>query len=180
MKKSGFAILILATGLSFGTARANAQGPAGSGATAAASSNSGSSGSSHSMNPLKWVKKGKSSDRAPASAGQNKLLTARLQEKGVLGADGDVSAACAIFKSVSDCLAALHASHNVGLNFDCVRADVTGVQTSADVSGCKGPVGDKPVSLNEALKRLKPEADAKAETKSAEQQAKDDLKSIGA
>ena len=85
-----------------------------------------------------------------------------------------------MFKHLSDCLASLHESHNVGLDFNCVRADVTGVQTNADISGCKGPVGDKALSLQDALKRLKPEADAKAEAKSAEQQAKDDLKAVGA
>ncbi len=156
MKKTSFAVLILAAGFSFGTAQANAQGPAGVGATAAASSNSSSSSGSHSMNPIKWIKKDKSSANSVSGADQNKRLTA--------------------LKNLSDCVAALHASHNTGLNFNCVRADVTGVQTSADLSGCKGSIGDKAVSLQEALKRLRPEIDAKAEAKSAEKQAKDDLK----
>jgi hypothetical protein len=180
MKKTGFAVLILAAGFSFGTTQANAQGPAGVGATAAASSSSSGSGSSHSLNPIKWIKKDKSSSNSAPSTDQNKRLTARLQQNGVLAADGDVSTSCATFKNLNDCVAALHASHNVGLDFNCVRADVTGVQTSGDVSGCKGPIGDKAVSLQEALKRLKPEVDSKAEAKSAEKQAKDDLKEIGA
>jgi hypothetical protein len=176
MKKTSFAVLILVAGFSFGTAQANAQGPAGVGATAAASSNSSSSSGSHSMNPIKWIKKDKSSANSVSGADQNKRLTTRLQQNGVLAANGDVSTACATFKNLSDCVAALHASHNTGLDFNCVRADVTGVQTSADLSGCKGSIGDKAVSLQEALKRLRPEIDAKAEAKSAEKQAKDDLK----
>jgi len=176
MKKTGFAVLILATGFSLGAAQANAQGPAGVGATAAASKSSSGSGSSHSMNPIKWIKKDKPASNSASSTDQNKRLTARLQQSGVLAADSDVSSACATFKNLNDCVAALHASHNVGLDFNCVRADVTGVQTNADISGCKGPIGDKAVSLHEALKRLKPEVDAKAEAKSAEKQAKDDLK----
>ncbi|MBS1839642.1 MAG: hypothetical protein JSS69_00465 [Acidobacteria bacterium] len=181
MKKTGFAVLILATGCSFGAMQVNAQGPAGVGATQAAASSSNSSGSSHSLNPIKWIKKDKSSSNVAApSADQNKRLTALLQQNGVLPKDGDVSSSCSVFKNVSDCVAALHASHNVGVDFNCVRADVTGVQTSADLSGCKGPVGDKAVSLQDALKRLKPEADAKAEAKNAEKQAKDDLKEVGA
>jgi hypothetical protein len=132
------------------------------------------------MNPIKWVKKSKSADNNAPSADRNKRLTVLLQEKGVLAADGDVSSACAIFKTLNDCLAALHASHNVGLDFNCVRADVTGVQTSADVSGCKGPVGDKPVNLTTAIKRLKPEVDAKSEAKSAEKQAEADIKASAA
>jgi hypothetical protein len=180
MKKTGFAILILAAGFSFGAVQINAQGPAGVGATAAASSSSSGSGSSHSLNPIKWIKKDKASSNSAPNTDQNKRLTARLQQNGVLAADGDVSTACATFRNLGDCVAALHASHNVGLDFNCVRADVTGVQTSADVSGCKGPIGDKAVSLQEALKRLKPEVNAKDEAKSAEKQAKDDLKEVGA
>lgn len=179
MKKTGIAVLILAAGASLYAAQANAQGPAGAGATAAASSgSSGGSGSSHSMNPIKWIKKDKS--KSASSADKNLLLTEKLHEKGVLAANSDVSSTCSTFKNLTDCVAALHASHNVNLEFNCIRADVTGVQTNADISGCKGPVGGKPVSLHEALKRLKPEVDAKAEAKSAEQQAKDDLKSVGA
>jgi len=177
MKKTGFAVLILATGFSFGAVQVNAQGPAGVGATQAASS---SSSGSHSMNPIKWIKKDKSSSNAAPTTDQNKRLTALLQQNGVLPKDGDVSSSCSVFKNVSDCVAALHASHNVGVDFNCVRADVTGVQTSADLSGCKGPVGDKAVSLQDALKRLKPEVDAKTEAKNAEKQAKDDLKEVGA
>ena len=181
MRKIGFTVAILAAGFSLVAVQANAQGPAGAGATQAAASSSSGSGSSHSLNPIKWIKKDKPSSNAAAPTDdKNKRLTALLQQNGVLAKDGDVSTSCSVFKNLGDCVAALHASHNVGLDFNCVRADVTGVQTSADLSGCKGPVGDKAVSLQDALKRLKPEADAKAEAKNAEKQAKDDLKEVGA
>jgi len=65
---------------------------------------------------------------------KNLLLTEHLHEKGILAANLDVTSACSVFKHLSDCLASLHASHNVGLDFNCVRADVTGVQTNADIS----------------------------------------------
>jgi len=178
MKNLGIAALILAAGCTFGAAQASAQGPAGVGATQAASSGSSGSGRSHSMNPIKWIKKDK--PNTASSDDKKFLLTERLHENGVLPANSDINSACSIFKNLADCVAALHASHNVNLDFNCIRADVTGVQTSADLSGCKGPVGGKPINLQEALKRLKPEVDAKAEAKSAEQQAKDDLKSVGA
>lgn len=179
MKTSSLAVLLLSVGVSFGAAQAGAQGPAGAGATEAVARSSSNSGSSHSMNPIKWIKKDKSSS-ATSTPDKNLLLTEKLHEKGILAANLDITSACSVFKHLNDCLASLHASHNTGLDFNCIRADVTGVQTNADISGCKGPVGDKAVSLQEALKRLKPEADAKAEAKSAEQQAKDDLKSVGA
>jgi len=181
MKKTGMALLVLAASVSLCATHANAQGPAGAGATAAAATSSSSgSGNSHSMNPIKWIKKDKDKSNSASSTDKNLLLTEKLHEKGVLAANSDISSTCSIFKSLNDCVAALHASHNVNLDFNCIRADITGVQTNADISGCKGPIGDKPVNLQEALKRLKPEVDAKAEAKSAEQQAKDDLKSVGA
>lgn len=176
MKKAGFAVLILAAGVSFLATQAGAQGPAGAGATQAAANSSSDSKSSHSLNPIKWIKKDKPASNSTSD--QNQRLTARLQQNGVLPAGVDVSTSCSTFRHLSDCVAALHASRNVGLDFNCIRADVTGVHTSADVSGCKGPVGDKPISLHEALKRLKPEIDAKSEAKSAEKQAEDDLKAV--
>jgi hypothetical protein len=115
-----------------------------------------------------------------ASGDRDKRLTAKLQAAGVLAADKDVKSACSTFKDVSDCVAALHVSHNLGLDFNCVQADVTGVHTGADVSGCKGAVGERTGSLVKAVHTLKPEANAKAEAKNAEKQAKDDLKSAGA
>lgn len=183
MKKSGFAVLILAAGVSFLASQASAQGPAGAGATQAAarSSSDSGSGSSHSLNPIKWIKKDKSAPKSTLDSDKkNLLLTERLHQNGVLADAADISSTCSTFKNLADCVAALHASHNVGLDFNCVRADVTGVQTSADLSGCKGPVGDKAVSLKEAIKRLKPEVDAKSAANAAEKQAKDDLKEVGA
>lgn len=181
MKKTGLSVLILTVGSLFLSGQISAQGPAGVGATQAAASSSSGSGKSHSMNPIKWIKKDKSDSKSTSDTDKkNLLLTERLHEKGVLAGGTDVSTACSTFKNLGDCVAALHASHNVGIDFNCIRADVTGVHTSADVSGCKGPIGDKAVGLQEALKRLKPEIDSKSEAKSAEKQAKEDLKEVGA
>jgi len=73
----------------------------------------------------------------------------------------------------------LHASHNLGLNFTCLSASMTGVHTSADVSGCKVADGEKALSLNKAIHALNAGADAKGAAKNAEQQAKDDLSAVG-
>jgi hypothetical protein len=54
------------------------------------------------------------------------------------------------------------------------------VHTNADLSGCKVADGDKALSLNKAIHQLKPDANAKEATKNAEQQAKDDLRDLGA
>jgi len=161
--------------LTLGIERAAAQGPAGVGASAAAQD------SSHSLNPIKWVKKdSKISADAPGSRSDaEKKLTPSLQSQGVLAANATATEACAPFTALDGCLAALHASHNLGVDFNCLRAAATGVHTSASISGCKVADGEKAQGLSKAIHQLKPDANAKQATKEAEQQAKDDLKGIG-
>jgi hypothetical protein len=179
------AVLILSVSLflTAGAERAGAQGPAGAGASTAAQGSS-SSHSSHSLNPIKWVKKDKGSKNSPDSNGNRsdieKKLTPKLRSQGLLPANSNATDACAPFTALNECLAALHASRNLGLEFNCLRANVTGVHTNADLSGCKGSIGDKAQGLNKAIHELNPNADAKGATKNAEQQAKDDLKDLGA
>ena len=179
MRKKLFVGVVLLFGVSItltvGAGRVVAQGPAGNGAAAAAQE------SSRSLNPLNWVKKdSKNSTEAPGSRSEaEKKLTPSLQAQGLLAANATASDACAPFTALDGCLAALHASHNLGVDFNCLRADVTGVHTSADVSGCKVADGEKAQGLNKAIHQLKPDANAKQATKDAEQQAQDDLKGIG-
>jgi hypothetical protein len=179
MKKTLFMSAILLSGLSIsltvGAERTTAQGPAGAGASAAAQD------SSHSLNPIKWIKKdSKNSTDAPGSRSEvEKKLTVSLQAQGLLAANTTATAACEPFTKLDGCLAALHASHNLGVDFNCLRADVTGVHTSADMSGCKVADGEKAQDLNKAIHQLKPDANAKQAAKDAEQQAMDDLKGIG-
>ncbi len=97
----------------------------------------------------------------------------------MLAVNATTTDACAPFTALDACLAVLHASHNLGVDFNCLRADVTGVHTSADTSGCKVADGEKAQSLNKAIHQLRPDANAKQATKDAEQQAKDDLKALG-
>lgn len=179
MKETIFVRAILLFGifisLAFGAEPATAQGPAGVGASAAAQE------SAHSMNPIKWVKRdSKNTTDAPGARNElEKKLTPNLQAQGVLLTTVTATDACAPFKTLDVCLAALHASHALGLNFNCLRANVTGVHTNADVSLCKVADQEKPQSLSNAIHQLKPDANAKQATKDAEQQAKDDLKAIG-
>lgn len=179
MREKLFVGVVLLFGVSItltvGAGRVAAQGPAGNGAAAAAQE------SSRSLNPINWVKKdSKNSTEAPGSRSEaEKKLTPSLQAQGLLAANATASDACAPFTALDGCLAALHASHNLGVDFNCLRADVTGVHTSADVSGCKVADGEKAQGLNKAIHQLKPDANAKQATKDAEQQAQDDLKGIG-
>src|SRR5437899_9413961 len=175
------AVLLLMT---VSAGRVAAQGPAGSGASTAAQGSSNSSHGSHSLNPIKWVKKDKDSKNSPDSNGTRsdveKKLTPKLQAQGVLPAKANATDTCASFTLLNDCLAALHASRNLALDFNCLRASVTGVHSTADMSGCKAADGEKPQSLNKAIHLLNPGADAKGAAKNAEQQAKDDLRDAGA
>ena len=179
MKKVLFVMAVGMLSVSYGAGEAVAQGPAGAGASTAASSSG--SGGGHSLNPIKWVKKDPkpASDQLEAKADQNKRLTANLQGQGLLPANKDAKAACENFKALEECVAALHVSRNLGLDFNCLKTNLTGVQTSADMSGCQGFAGTKAMSLHAAIKAMKPEADVKGATKTAEQQAKDDLKAAG-
>jgi len=178
MKKAWMVVAIVAISVSAGARRAAAQGPAGVGATAAAEP---SSHAPHSYNPIKWVeKKPKTgSDWHDANSEPDKKLTAKLQGTGVLAANTNIAEACNTYKVLSDCVAALHASHSLALDFNCVKSDMTGVQTGADMSACKEPGGDKGVSLSKTIQLLKPGADAKAEAKNAEKQASEDVKEAG-
>jgi len=183
MKGNLLKVSLVALGLSaflaVGVQHAAAQGPAGAGASEAAK---GTSHTPHSMNPIKWVKKdSKNSVDSNGSRGDvEKKLTPKLQAQGIVPAGSNVTEACSAFTALNECLAALHASHNLGLNFTCLSASMTGVHTSADVSGCKAADGEKALPLNKAIHALNPEADAKGATKNAEQQAKDDLSNLGA
>lgn len=182
MNKTLFVGAILLFGVSIsltvGAEGAAAQGPAGAGASAAAKE---SSHSSHSLNPIKWVRRDSknATDASGARSDAEKKLTPSLQAQGVLPANVTTTDACSLFTSLEGCLGTLHASHNLGVDFKCLRAGVTGVHTNTDISGCKVADGDKAQSLNKAIHQLKPGANAKQATKDAEQQAKDDLKGIG-
>jgi hypothetical protein len=175
MKKLITVMALAMLSISLGASRTSAQGPQGAGAGSASASNSGGG---HSLNPIKWVKKEpkSASDQLDSKDEQDKKLTANLHAQGVLAANTDAKSACENFRALDECVAALHASKNEGLDFNCLKSNLTGVQTSADMSACKGPAGDKSISLSKAIHAIKPDADAKGAAKTAEKQAKDDLK----
>src|SRR5258708_39531849 len=114
LKGMSMAVLVL----SFAAAQAVAQGPAGAGAAGAA----GGGSSTHSYNPLKWIgkKDAKPTGDSPvANAELDKKLETKLRGMQALSKDATLKQACVNFLQRVDGLAALHASHNVGL--DCAR-----------------------------------------------------------
>jgi len=164
------ATLTLATFIASG--RALAQGPAGNGAADAA----GGSSSSRSYNPTKWFGK---KDKAAVTLSADELdkkLEPKLREAQVLAPSSSLKGACNNFIERVDCVAALRASHNLGINFDCVKASMTGVRTDVAASSCRMPPDDKPLNLTKTIRLLKPDADAKSAAKDAENTAREDVK----
>ncbi len=184
MKSLARILITTALIFSFSTVKALAQGPAGTGASVAAGG--GSSSSSHlSLNPMKLFGKKEAKPKADANAPVvnqelDKRLGAKLQEQQILAQGATLQDACVKFLQRFDCLAALHASHNLGLNFECVKSNVTGVRVGGDTSSCRMPDGDKPLSLAKTIKLLKPDANAKGVAKDAEAWAKETLSQAGA
>jgi hypothetical protein len=84
-------------------------------------------------------------------------LSAKLQS--LLPAGTDLKTASDGFRNFGQFVAAVHVSHNLGIPFDQLKAKMT---------------GDNAESLGKAIKELKPDADAKAEVKKAQQQSKQD------
>ena len=130
-----------------------------------------------SYNPLKWIKKSPSptaSEQLAANKEQDRKLSLQLQA--VLPARTSLKDACAGFKSLNDCVAALHVSHNLTIKFNCLKWDVTGGKPAGDVKSCAGPSNDRAMDLSKAIHVLKPDVNSRAQAKSAEKRAREDIK----
>jgi hypothetical protein len=88
----------------------------------------------------------------------NTKLASHLQK--LLPVGTSPQQACNGFRNLGQCVAAIHVAHNLGISFFDLRARMT---------------GSKPESLGKAIQALKPEANARAEKKKAEKQAKNDI-----
>ena len=129
-----------------------------------------------SYNPIHWIKKSPTaSEQLAANSELSKKLASQLQA--LLPPRTKLQDACTAFRQLNECVAALYASHNLRIKFNCLKWDVTGIQPeSGGVSSCSAPGGEKALSLAKAIQTLKPEADAKAEAKNAEKRAQEDIK----
>jgi hypothetical protein len=137
----------------------------------------GASGAAaQSYNPVHWFKKSgpTATEQLAANKDENKKLSSELQA--LLPPKTSLNDACMGFKSLNECVASLHVSHNLKIRFNCLKWDVTAVQPSGNVAACKAPADNKAMGLAKAIHLLKPEADSKAEAKSAERRAAEDIK----
>jgi hypothetical protein len=130
-----------------------------------------------SYNPIKWIKKGPgptASEQLAANREEEKKLTLQLQA--LLPSRTTLKDACTAFKGLDDCIAALHVSRNLKIKFSCLKWDLTAVRPGGDVKSCEAPPRDRALTLSKAIRLLSPDADAKAEAKSAERRAREDIK----
>ena len=129
-----------------------------------------------SFNPIHWIKKSPTAtEQLAANKDQNQKLALQLQA--ILPPRTSLNDTCLAFKSLNDCIAALHVSHNLKIRFACLKWHVTAVQSSGGTaSACKAPERGRPVNLVKAIRLLKPDADARAEAKTAEKRAHEDIK----
>jgi hypothetical protein len=131
----------------------------------------------HSYNPIKWMKRAPAPTASQQLAGNTDLekkLATELQA--VLPARTSLKDACAQFKELEGCVAALHVSRNLVIKFNCLKWDLNGTKPAGDVKSCEAPSRVKGMSLSRAIRDLKPDADARGEAKSAEKRAREDIK----
>jgi len=153
---------------------AAAQGPAGAGAAEAAGGGSGT----RSLHPTKWFGK-KDAKAASADVSREELdqkLEPKLRAAEVLAAHASLNEVCRNFVQRVDCVAALYASHNLGIDLECIRSNMSGVRTDVAAASCRVPDTDKPLNLLKTIRLLKPDADAKSAAREAETAARQAVK----
>jgi hypothetical protein len=130
-----------------------------------------------SYNPLKWIKKNPgptANEQLAANKEEERKLTLQLQA--LLPPKTTLRDACSGFVSLEDCVAALHVSRNVKIKYSCLKWDMTAARPSGDVKSCEAPPRDKPLPLDKAIHILNSDVDARAQAKSAQRRAREDIK----
>jgi hypothetical protein len=123
-----------------------------------ASSMHGSSHSSSTHGSGDHSGQGSSQSSVSTRLSSNTKLASKLQS--LLPPGTDLQTAASGFKNLGQFVAAVHVSHNLGIPFDQLKAKMQGPPTE---------------SLGKAIHELKPDANAKAQTKTAESEAHQDM-----
>ena len=130
-----------------------------------------------SYNPIKWFKKSPgptASEQLAANKEEERKLTLQLQA--LLPPKTTLRDACSGFSSLEDCVAALHVSRNLKIKYNCLKWDMTAARPSGDVKSCEAPPRDKALSMDRAIHILNSDVDARAQAKSAQRRAREDIK----
>lgn len=182
-------ILTAAAVFCFAVASASAQrphgspagGPAGASGSHGPAINNGAAGDHGNINGNGAAKGATANSPTTLLNNNAKLdstLTAKLQSKGLLPAGTDLKDACAGFKNLGQCVAAIHVSHNLNVPFACMQANMTGTAPAAGTT-CPAGTGSSKLSLGKSIQALSPNADAKGESKTAKSETDADLKDAG-
>jgi hypothetical protein len=129
-------------------------------------------------NPAKLIKRDPKSanDQLASNGDLEARLTHQLQVQEILPQDKDLQDACSAFRELTVCVASLRVSHNLKIDFSCLKWDVTGVKPKRVADSCAGPAGGKAMGLTRAIDLLKPDSNARAEANNALRRAHDDIK----
>lgn len=168
------AVLCLAVAPAFGQHPHGGAGGGAGGSHGAAMSN----GATDHGNNSSTSAKGASGSPTTLLTKNSKLdnnLTSKLQSKGLLPAGMDLKDACAGFKNLGQCVAAIHVSHNLDVPFACMKASMTGAAPAAGAT-CPAGTGSSKLSLGKSIQALAPKADSKTASKTATTQADADIK----
>jgi hypothetical protein len=130
--------------------------------TGAGSENSGRSSDMGSMGRSHSSAASQSPTKVLDNAKLGSSLTNALEKSGILIPGGDLKSACAGFKNLGQCVAAMHVAKNLDIpgGFDALKAKMTGSNSA---------------SLGKAIQELSPNANAKEETKKATKQANHEI-----
>ncbi|HSB76645.1 MAG TPA: hypothetical protein VLC12_13400 [Terriglobales bacterium] len=131
-------------------------------------------GGSHRMSPV-TPKSGSSTHRMTMTQQltRNTALAGKIQSL----TGEPATQACSGFKNLGQCVAAAHVSKNLGITFDCMKADMTGVAAPASATCPASPaLSSKGMSLGKAIQTLSPTANSKLEAGKAKKQADQDIK----
>lgn len=128
-------------------------------------------------NPLKLIKRGPKSanDQLAANEHLEENLAKQLHRLNILPADKGLRDACSTFKDLAGCVGALRLSHDHQIEFACLKWDVTGIKPKSVVDSCAGPASGKAMPLDKTVELLKPDVDAKTESRNALKHARDDI-----
>ena len=87
--------------------------------------------------------------------------------------------ACANFKNLGQCVAAIHVSNNLGIDFNKLACDMTLKPVTTSVCPEGTATGSKGISLGASIDALKPGANGKTEAQKGVSEAHDDMKGSG-
>lgn len=149
--------------------------PSGTPGSMGASASAGhGAGSSHSSTNAGGVNSGsKTPDQLLT---QNTKLSENLANLKVLPTGVTPAQACQNFKNLGQCVAAIHVSHNLGIDFNSLACDMT---TKPVGTGTCTNAPSKGMSLGSSIDALKPGTNGKTEAQTAMKQAKQTIKESG-